>query len=50
MRTQKKIKLRDRATPFLKKRLNYLVSKKKLGVVTNEMKHIKYHLRKRGEL
>ena len=50
MRVQKKIKLRDRATPFLKKKLNYLKSKNKVGVATNEMKYIKYHLRKRGDL
>jgi hypothetical protein len=51
MRVKKKIKLRERSTAFLKNRLNYLEKKWKdvrhKHIVTNEMRHIKYHLKKR---
>jgi len=48
MKGKRKLKLRVWTTPQLKKRLQYLKSKwpKK---VTNEMKYINYHLKKRGE-
>ena len=50
MRTPLKRKLRDWATKDFKSRLEYLKSKLGKRNETNQMKYIKYHLRKRGEV